>query len=160
MATQGADKVPEQPRTGKNQTQAEAKTTASVRGSQEAEKAPSKRSRDILGAASIKLPPTRPTGQGGAIRSRESGAVKRKDTLKRVGSQLKAVPRDFTQGTAKPHRIKIGRTHLRVQGHKTRAKQIKANLLTDPGMYRNKARKRQWRHKQSRTADPISMIGT
>ena len=44
---------------------------------------------------------------------------------------------------------------MRVHKHENRAKQIKANLLTDPGMYRTVPRKEQWRQIQSEGADKI-----
>ena len=45
-----------------------------------------------------------------------------------------------------------------MHGHKNRAKQIKANLLTDPGMYRTVARKEQQRHIQPGRSDSITEL--
>ena len=59
---------------------------------------------------------------------------------------------------ANPCRSKTARTWLTVHEHKDRAKQIEANLLTDPGMYRTTARKKQQRHIQTRRADRITEL--
>ena len=58
-----------------------------------------------------------------------------------------------------PCKSKTARAWLRVHEHENRVKQIKANPLTDPGMYKTMPRKEQLRQIQSGGADKITELG-